>query len=92
MRSGGDPAIPARIDRPKTARTCGNLYKNRATFRSAGYGVLPARRIGPNAAFFGSCLRLPQAASIASPAAFYYNSKSVKPWDRAQGDATAGAR
>ena len=42
------------------------------------------------AAFYGNCLSLPQALSIASPVAFYYNSMSVKPWDRAQGNAMAG--
>jgi ribose-phosphate pyrophosphokinase len=61
MRSGGDPAIPARIDRLKTARTCDNLYKNRAIFRSADCRALSNRLSARSAAFFGSCLCLPQA-------------------------------
>jgi hypothetical protein len=54
----------------------------RALFRAEAHAALVR-----DAAFFGNCLSLPQALSIASPPPLYYNSMSVKPWDRAQGDA-----
>ena len=87
MRSGGDPAIPARIDRRKTAWTCDNLYKNRAIFESASSSAPPTSGPAGTAVFFGSCLRPLQPQSIASSRAVYYNSMSVKPWGRACGDA-----
>jgi hypothetical protein len=87
MRSGGDPAIPARIDRrgdgldlqTPVQKSCHNAIR---CFLHPWHR-LPAK----SAAFFGSCLSLSQALSIAYPRLVYYNSMSVKPWGRARGDA-----
>ena len=86
MRSGGDPAIPARIDRPKTARTCKPRYKNRAIIRSRPFYRFTEAALAESAVFFGICLSLSQAQSIASSSAVYYNSMSVKPRGRACGN------
>jgi hypothetical protein len=59
MRSGGDPAIPARIDRIcLTVRTCSSDNKNRAKRRAATFRAFSSKRQGAHAAFFSICLQL----------------------------------
>jgi hypothetical protein len=88
MRSGCDPAIPARIDRRRgSPDLCAPVQKacHSANAVSRPVAVSHARA---TAAFFGNCRSSPQPLAIASREPVYYNSVCVKLWDRAQGNAS----
>ena len=88
MRSGGDPAIPARIDRRSDGLDLHSPVQEPCQLEYRDFPRVPCKcLLFGSAAFFGICLSLSQALSIASPHAVYYNSMSVKSWGRARGNA-----